>query len=249
MIGSNFAQHPATNRLPPNRRRTIVAGARRPPRNHVGRTSGKTRHCASSGNYLLAAPLTKASLKVGDKVASYAQQELHDVQQLRQLVLATRGKVPISVTRASHNEPVQLTIEPAGDPVSLGLAWRVDEAEPGSVLSWALHQALRPTKQAVKLYDRVYEINGRRFTTSDEFRQLTNSLPSSAGISHGNSGKIRKVTVKRLDVVTGKSDQSEPTASTSEARRLPVIAKKTAPALAAFRASGLRPNCQLCGSI
>jgi hypothetical protein len=155
----------------------------------------------------------KAGLKVGDHITSYAQQELHDIQQLRQLVLATHGKVPVSVVRSGHDEPVQLTIEPSGEPVSLGLAWRVDEAEPGSVLLVGITPGSPADEAGLKLYDRIYEINGKRFSTSDEFRQLTSSLPSPLELLTETSGKLRKVTVKRLDVIPGKPEQSQPTAS------------------------------------
>src|SRR5262249_44691279 len=137
-----------------------------------------------------------------DRISSYAGRDITGVDQLRQLVLATRGTVPLKVVRGGKDEPVVLNIEPAGGPVSLGLAWRVDDAEPGGVLLVGITPGSPADRAGLQLYDRIYEVNGRRFSSSDEFRQLTNSLPSPLELLTETSGKIRPVSVQRLEIVT-----------------------------------------------
>jgi hypothetical protein len=150
----------------------------------------------------------KAGLKVGDRILAYAGQQITDIQQLRELVLATRGKVPIKVVRSGRDLPLELNIEPAREPVRLGLAWRVDEAEPGAVLLVGITPGSPAEQAGLKLYDRIYEINGRRFSSSEEFRQLTNSLPSPLELLTETSGRIRTVTIPRLEIVTSQTDPS-----------------------------------------
>jgi hypothetical protein len=148
----------------------------------------------------------KAGLKSGDQIVNYADRAITDVQQLRQLVLATRGSVPIKVVRSGTDQPLDMSIEPAGQPVSIGLAWRVDDAEPGAVLLVGITPGSPAEQAGLKLYDRIYEVNGRRFSSGDEFRQMTSSLPSPLELLTETDGKIHAVSVDRLETITGKTE-------------------------------------------
>jgi S1-C subfamily serine protease len=159
----------------------------------------------------------KAGLKTGDRLASYAGHELADVEQLRQLVLATRGAVPIKVVRAGSEQPLEMKILPVGDPVRLGLSWRVDDAEPDGVLLVGITPASPADRAGLQLYDRIYEVNGQRFSSGDEFRQLTNSLGSPLELMTESKGKIHPVKVGRLDIVTAEPEKTpEKTSSAAE---------------------------------
>jgi hypothetical protein len=158
----------------------------------------------------------KAGLKVGDRIVNYAGHQVADIQQLRQLVLATRGPMPIQVMRTGSDQPVETNIQPAGEPVSLGLAWRVDDAEPGAVLLVGITPGSPAQQAGLELYDRIYEVNGRRFSSSDDFRQLTNSLPSPLELLTETRGKIRPVTVQRLEIVTGKPEPTSAVSSSAQ---------------------------------
>jgi len=120
---------------------------------------------------------------VGDRILAYAGQQITGIQQLRHWCWSREGKVAIKVVRLGRDLPLELNIEPAGEPVRLGLAWRVDEAEPGAVLLVGITPGSPAEQAGLKLYDRIYEINGRRFSSSEEFRQLTNFVAQPAGIA------------------------------------------------------------------
>ncbi len=167
----------------------------------------------------------KAGLKTGDRIVSYAGRELNDIEQLRQFVLATRGAVAIKVLRAGSDQPLELHIRPAGDPVSLGLAWRVDDAEPDAVLLVGITPASPAQRAGLQLYDRIYEVDGRRFSSSNEFRQLTNSLPSPLELLTETRGKIRPVTVERLEIVTAQAEPASAANSSSPAPSQPAASQ------------------------
>src|SRR5262249_51855167 len=156
-------------------------------------------------------PADKAGLKVDDRILQYAGRDITDITQLRELVLATRGPVPIQVARSATAsadkaaEPLKLQIQPSGDPVRLGLAWRTDDAEPGSVLLVGITPGSPADRAGLKLYDRIYEVGGKRFTSGDEFRQLTASLPNPLELLAESSGKLHTVTCNRLEIITGES--------------------------------------------
>ncbi|HZZ29600.1 MAG TPA: M28 family peptidase [Pirellulales bacterium] len=158
----------------------------------------------------------KAGLKTGDRLISYAGHELNDVEQLRQLVLATRGAVPIKIMRPKNDEPMAITIQPTGEPVRLGLAWRVDDAEPDAVLLVGITPGSPADRASLKLYDRIYEVNGRRFSSSDEFRELTNSLDNPLELLTETQGKIRPVKVERLDILSSDVRSTTPTSASAQ---------------------------------
>ncbi|HTQ38016.1 MAG TPA: M28 family peptidase [Pirellulales bacterium] len=173
----------------------------------------------------------KAGLKMGDRILNYAGSELTGVEQLRQLVLATQGTVPIKVLRAANEQPIEMSIQPAGEPVRLGLAWRVDDAEPDAVLLVGITPGSPAEHAGLQLYDRIYEVNGRRFSSSDEFRQLTNSLASPLELLTETRGKIRPVTVERLEIVTGaaapeKATPASAASSATPSSPLPAMAQQ-----------------------
>jgi hypothetical protein len=144
----------------------------------------------------------KAGLKAGDRIISYASRPVADAEQLRQFVLATRGAVPVKVQRGEGGEPIELTVKPAGEPVSMGLSWRTDDAEPGSVIVVRVTPGSPADRAGLRLYDRIYEVGGKQFTTSDEFRQLANSLASPVDFLTETRGQLRHVSLERLEVIS-----------------------------------------------
>jgi hypothetical protein len=144
----------------------------------------------------------KAGLKTGDRIMAYARRPVNEAEQFRLFVLATRGAVPIKVQRGDAADPIELSIKPSGEPVSMGLSWRTDDAEPGSVIVVRVTPGSPADRAGLRLYDRVYEVGGQRFSTSDEFRSLANSLPSPIDFLTETRGQLRHASVERLDVIT-----------------------------------------------
>ena len=75
----------------------------------------------------------KAGFKAGDKIVEYAGRPVSDAQAFREMVMATRGVVTAKVQRSGSDAPLELKVQPLGQPISMGITWRSDEAEPGSV--------------------------------------------------------------------------------------------------------------------
>jgi hypothetical protein len=157
----------------------------------------------------------KAGFKPGDRISQYAGREITDPEQFRQLVLATRGTVMAKVQRKGSDEPVELKVQPLGQPVTLGLSWRMDEAEPGAVFVVRVTPGSPADKAGLKLFDRIYEVGGRRFASSEEFSQLANSLPSPVDFLAETSGQIRHVQLQRMDAVINNDEKSAQATSIS----------------------------------
>lgn len=144
----------------------------------------------------------KAGLKPGDRIVKYAGQSFVDAAEFRGLVLATRGAIPLTVERAGSDEPIELKLEPAGQPTRLGITWQVDDAEPAAVMLVRVVPGSPADRAGLRVYDRVYEVNGERFTGSEEFRRLVNELESPLDLLVETRGKVRHVEVERAELVS-----------------------------------------------
>lgn len=150
----------------------------------------------------------KAGLKAGDRIVAYAGRPVSDGEQLRQFVLATRGAVPVKVQRGEGVDPIELMVKPAGEPVSMGVSWRSDDAEPGSVIVVRVTPGSPADRAGLRLYDRVYEVGGQRFKTSEEFRQLANSLASPVDFLTETRGQLRHVLLERLEIIAAEESKT-----------------------------------------
>ena len=78
-------------------------------------------------------PADQAGIRVNDRLVSFAGIELPPGADLAGLVLASENPVKAVVARPGAEQPIDLTIQLRGQPTKLGILWREDDAEPGSV--------------------------------------------------------------------------------------------------------------------
>lgn len=144
----------------------------------------------------------KAGLKAGDRIVKYADKAFDGPDEFRQMVLATRGTTTMTVERAGSEEPLELKVDLPGQPVRLGMSWQVDDAEPGAVMLVRVVPGSPIDRAGLRVYDRIYEVNGQRFAGSDEFHHLVNELASPLDLLVETRGKLRHVEVNRIELVT-----------------------------------------------
>lgn len=65
---------------------------------------------------------------------------------------------------------------PGAKPPRLGISWRTDEAEPGSVYLTHVAAESSAATAGLTVGDRVYRVNGQSFTDSDDFRDVVFGL-------------------------------------------------------------------------
>jgi C-terminal processing protease CtpA/Prc len=158
----------------------------------------------------------KAGLKTGDRIIQYAGRPIADEDQFRRLVLATRGPVLVRVERKGSEKPVDLTVDPPGDPVCLGMSWQVDDAEPGSVFLVRVMPGSSADQAGLHVFDRIYEINGQRFKGVEQFHELANSLPNPLELLVESRGKLRHVELQRQEIVTADENKLPPAPATAQ---------------------------------
>lgn len=174
----------------------------RPPRLGVWWKEGSGER---SGLYLSGVapdlPAQRAGLRVGDRLLRFGGRLIKDEDALRKDVLAARSPANIVVERAD-GETKELLVELDGEPLRLGISWREDEAEPGTLILSQVVPGSAAHLAGLQVADRIYEVDGREFRDGDEFCQLLSELPNSFEVLVERRGQLRTVTLNLPPVNT-----------------------------------------------
>jgi S1-C subfamily serine protease len=139
----------------------------------------------------------RAGLRKGDRVVQFAGRPVNDEAHFMADVLAAKSPVEVMVHRGDQRDPLKLAIVLSGGPTRLGIAWREDDAEPGTLTLTRVVPGSPAQRAGLQLRDRVYEIAGRRFASSQEFVKLATTLPSPVELLVERNGRLSTV---RFDV-------------------------------------------------
>jgi S1-C subfamily serine protease len=137
----------------------------------------------------------KAGLRSGDRIVKFADREILDATRFQATVLAAISPAQATLERAGASEPVEVTIELAGEPVRLGISWRTDDAEPGTVIVSRVIPGAPADLAGLRVGDRIDRIGGREFATSDAFRRLVGETPGRFTLAVETAGRVRTVEV------------------------------------------------------
>ncbi|HUG89291.1 MAG TPA: M20/M25/M40 family metallo-hydrolase [Planctomycetaceae bacterium] len=84
--------------------------------------------------------------------------------------------------------------EPPSRPLRLGISWRRDAGEPGSVILSRIVGGSPAARAGLRVGDRVYAVNGRRFQSSDQFRELVRA-GEELDLTFERQGRIGRATL------------------------------------------------------
>ncbi|MBW3600003.1 MAG: M20/M25/M40 family metallo-hydrolase [Planctomycetes bacterium] len=135
----------------------------------------------------------RAGLRVGDRIVQFAGKPVESDAQLRRAILSASSPVSASIQRAGEDEPREVILDLAGTPVRLGVSWREDAAEPGSLTVTVVIPASAAADAGMRPGDRIYRIAGRTFANGEEFRALAMSLPGPVEVLLERQGRLYPV--------------------------------------------------------
>lgn len=174
-----------------------------PPGNVVPGTAAPTAAVGGEGVVITLiareSPAEKVGLRVGDRILRYDGRPVDDQNRLGVAILSAAEQLELTVLRVGRPAPETLTVKLDGKPVRVGVTWGDDAAEPGTVF---LRQVvpLSPAGLAgLKVGDRVLEVSGQRFATSQEFGALLTTLPGPLELVIERQGRISTVRVPLAD--------------------------------------------------
>ena len=141
----------------------------------------------------------KGGVRVGDRIVKFNDHEVRTGAELQPLVWAAASPAKLSVERNGAAEPIELNIPLGGEPVRLGISWKADPAEPHAVVLCRVVPGSLAAQAGLRLADRVYEISGRTFNSSEEFKQLLSSTPAPIELLIERQGRLQTIALSPLD--------------------------------------------------
>jgi hypothetical protein len=132
----------------------------------------------------------RAGVLPGDRIVKFDENSLDDDGEFQSHLLRIEKAVALTLSRADRKEPLVLRVELDGEPVRVGIAWRVDDAEPGATILTRVVPASPAARGGLQVGDRIYAVSGRRFDSSEEFLRLLNDMHGVAELEVGREGEV-----------------------------------------------------------
>jgi hypothetical protein len=145
-------------------------------------------------------PAEAAGLLAGDKLIEFQNRPITDEKRFRLELLAASGESTFTVKRPGQDTPLLIKITPAGSPIRVGVTWRFDEAEPGSVLLTQVVYGSAAHAAGLQVKDRIQAINGQHFAGQDEFAKLLTAAPSPIELEVERAGRLQTVRIEVVDL-------------------------------------------------
>lgn len=143
-------------------------------------------------------PADHAGLRPGDVLLRFADAAVEDVPSLLMRVLKVESPTSVQIRRQREDDVEQIDLSLTLDhrPLRLGVSWREDCSEPGTlVLSEVIPYS--PAEVAgLQVADRIYEIGGRTFAGGDAFRDLVATWTGPMPLLVERQGRLQTVTVE-----------------------------------------------------
>ena len=143
-------------------------------------------------------PADRAGLQRGDVLLSFADHQVLDIESLLIHVLQAQSPAMVRVRREveGQSELVDLAVPLDGIPLRLGLSWREDVGEPGTLVLSEVVPNSAAQRTGLQVADRIYEIGGYAFATGDEFRQLVKGWTGPMPLLIERQGRLQTVTIE-----------------------------------------------------
>ena len=92
-------------------------------------------------------------------------------------------------------EPLEIAAALAGKPVRLGITWRSDDGEPGTVTLVQVRGGSAAEHAGLRVGDRIYEIAGQSIQDSDHFLKSATAAPSPVSMLIERRGRLRTISL------------------------------------------------------
>lgn len=144
-------------------------------------------------------PAEQAGLKAQDQLLEFQGRPIEDEGRFRLALLAAQGPCTLRIARAGVAEPLTLTIIPRGEPIRVGISWRMDDAEPDTAIVSQVIFGSAAQQAGVQVGDRIYELGGQRFRSEAEFVNLLSTARDPFPMLLERNGQLRLATLRLLD--------------------------------------------------
>ena len=140
-------------------------------------------------------PAARAGLRAGDRIVQFAGSEVPSEDSLTSAVLLAEHQVPVVVRRGNQPESLKLSVQLDGDPMRLGVTWREDDAEPGTVILTHIVTGSPAANAGLRAGDRIYQVAAQDFADGDAFVGLVGNASDTLQLLVERDGQLRTVVV------------------------------------------------------
>jgi hypothetical protein len=141
-------------------------------------------------------PADKAGLKTGDRIIRCAGREIRSDDDLIGAVMTTQSPVEMTLQRQGEEKPSDISVELAGQPLRLGIAWRVDDSEPGAIILTHVVPGSPAASAGLQAGDRIYQIAGQDFADENAFLDKVKTLADPLELLVDRQGRLRTVVIQ-----------------------------------------------------
>jgi hypothetical protein len=135
-------------------------------------------------------PADKAGLKPGDRILRCAGQDMRLDSELVGIIATADSPVALTFQRPGQDKPEEISIPLTGPPLRLGIAWRVDEAEPAAIILTHVVPGTPAARAGLLPGDRIYQVDGRDFADENAFLELLKSAPDPLELMIDREGRL-----------------------------------------------------------
>jgi hypothetical protein len=136
----------------------------------------------------------RAGLQAGDRVVEFDGQPITDSQSFRLRVLYATSPTTVQVEREGQDEPVTLDIVLPGQPIRIGISWRLDEAEPETAIVTRVMQGSVGQIAGMRIGDRIYSVAGKDVETSATLLERLKHQPAPFRVTVEREGQLSQLT-------------------------------------------------------
>jgi S1-C subfamily serine protease len=144
-------------------------------------------------------PADRGGIKAGDRLLEFQGEPIFDEAQLRLVMLAARGETTFLVQRERIQTPLLIKVTPSGEPIRVGITWRLDEGEPGTVIVTQSIYGSAAHAAGIKVGDRVYSVGGRSFAGQQDFIDLLTNATSPLEMVIERDGRLSTATLTLIE--------------------------------------------------
>ncbi|MFI4873741.1 MAG: M20/M25/M40 family metallo-hydrolase [Blastopirellula sp. JB062] len=142
-----------------------------------------------------ASPASSAGVQIGDKIVQFAGLPVEEVEQFLINVQASPVETTITVEREGEEKPLVLPLRLNEKPSPLGIRWRADEANRNMMLLTSVVQGSLAAASGLLVGDRVYEANGEKFESSQQFYDLVTDFAQPLRLVVERKGRLHTIEV------------------------------------------------------
>ena len=141
-------------------------------------------------------PAQRAGLRVGDCIRQFAGRPIHSDDDFFAAVSGAESPATLTAERAGQQQPLKLVVQLSGTPLRWGIAWRLDDAEPGTIILTYVVPGSPAAKAGLRVGDRIYQVGGRDLADEAAFIHWSNVLPGPIPLLVEHDGRLRTVVIQ-----------------------------------------------------